>query len=292
MCTCVVIVSVFGVDVVEIDTDLYRGFKLLRLPPMKFIYGGQLIAQALEAATRTVASNLMVHSLHAYFVRGGDWNLPVTYRVLRVDDGQSFSKRSVLASQRGQPITIILVSFHKQEPSSFEHQPQMPAVPDPETLKDHFSFFNRAVHGKSTGELLEDDSETITGEITLRFVGRQCPVSQEWKEDARACFWLKMIEPISSNEQSLHSCLVSYMSDYNMLGTALLRHPEFEYGIMASLDYSIWFYSPVRADQWLLFELHSPRAAHNRVLTTGRLYKQDGTLAVSIVQEGLIRPKL
>ena len=156
----------------------------------RVIYGGQLIGQALEAATRTVASKLTVHSLHAYFVRGGDWNLPVTYRVLRIDDGQSFAKRSVLASQQGRPITIVLVSFHKQEPSSFEHQPPMPDVPGPETLEDSAYCLSAKANeivparGKPLGGRVLG-SAMVAGDFEMSIVARACPMSQEWRKEAR-----------------------------------------------------------------------------------------------------------
>lgn len=285
--------------VAELDADLYRGSHMWRPVYARRIFGGQLVGQALEAATRTVASTLTVHSLHTYFVRSGDWALPVIYRVLRLRDGQSFATRSVLASQRGRPIAVVLASFHKHEPSSFEHQQPMPDVPDPETVSDSRDQFFVRVRDKMQANEDSDKDGMADGKVAVEvpIVCKECPMPrQEGKKEARltSCYttivalinevacncvlhcsrmllWMKTRDPLPSNRTSLHLCLISYMSDLRMLSTALIPHYQsFKPGMMTSLDHTMWFHSPVRADEWLLYELYSPKAANNRALVTGR----------------------
>ena len=181
---------------IELDKDLYRGHHVVPPGSIKVtrIYGGRLVGQALEAATRTVATTLLANSVHTYFVRPGDLSIPVIYRVLRLRDGQSFATRSVLASQRGRPIAIVMASFHIHEPSSFEHQHPMPAVPPPESLDSTEVCLN---------EVLPEATEAAIDEIKMTasealyaspFVTKKCPVHDTGVKEAR-CITTRDIAP-------------------------------------------------------------------------------------------------
>lgn len=227
------------------------------------IYGGQVVAQALMAASRTVDSGHLPHSLHAYFVRAGDERAPVLYEVDRVRDGKSFTTRQVVAYQEGGAILNLIASFHGSEDGPDVQSVLMPDVPDPET-----------------GELWGSD---------LFFEHR---VLRRWAEpQAGAQSWLRAIQTLG-DDPVLNACAFAYLSDEDALGTALTPHPlsfNWEQMMAASLDHAIWFHRRLRADDWLLFDLTGYGVSNARGLATVQVYNRDGAHVASIAQEALGR---
>jgi acyl-CoA thioesterase-2 len=248
-------------DLERIEDNIFRGTQPNE--ERQRVFGGQVAGQALVAAGRTVADDRHVHSLHAYFLRPGDPTVPIVYDVDRIRDGRSFTTRRVVAIQHGRAIFNLAASFQVAEPG-VEHQMPMPEVPDPE-------------------ELPELDWPWQRG-IELRFVPgqRDQPVQRLWM---RANGTLP-------DDPLLHVCVVAYASDMTLLDPVVLAHrldwenPDL---MVASLDHAMWFHQPFRADEWLLYDQESPAAGGARGLGVGRIFRRDGALAVSVVQEGLIR---
>ncbi|MCX8476138.1 MAG: acyl-CoA thioesterase II [Sphingomonas sp.] len=271
-------------DVEEIDTDLYRG---PRQPGgVGRVFGGQVIAQALQAAQRSVEGNRIAHSLHAYFMRPGDENHPIVYRVVRDFEGRSFANRRVIAMQKGKPILNMTASF--QTPSEgLNHQDAMPDVPDPESLR-------------SERELREEIRDQVP-EKFRRFFLRARPIEirpvnpRNWfapdRMDPHQHSWFRVVAPLP-DDLALHRAMLAYASDMTLLGTCLLPHGvSWMTGDVqtASLDHAIWLHEPFRFDEWLLYTTDSPWAGHARGFNRGRIYARDGRLVASVAQEGLIR---
>jgi acyl-CoA thioesterase-2 len=272
-------------DLEPLEVDLYRGVSPddagLR------VFGGQVAAQSLVAAGRTVADGSgverPVHSLHAYFLRPGDPKIPILYQVDRIRDGRSFTTRRVAAVQRGEPVFHLSASFHAPE-DGVSHQLQMPGVPDPETLPTWAEAM--APYADQLGDLLKRPRP-----IDLRHVGepmRTTPVDDVPRPPTHQV-WLRADGRLP-DDPLLHACLVAYASDMTLLDTVMLPHGLiWTQGMQVSLDHAMWFHRPFRADEWLLYEQHSPTAAGARGLATGTIFTRDGALAVSVVQEGLLR---
>jgi acyl-CoA thioesterase-2 len=273
-------------DVEEIDTDLYRG---PRLPGgVGRVFGGQVIAQALQAAQRSVEPAKTAHSLHAYFMRPGDENHPIVYRVVRDFEGRSFANRRVIAMQKGQPILNMTASF--QTPSEgLHHQDAMPDVPDPGSLK-------------SERELREQIRDQVP-EKFRRFFLRARPIEirpvnpRNWfapeRIEPHQHSWFRVVAPLP-DDPALHRAMLAYATDMTLLGTCLLPHGvSWMTGEVqtASLDHAIWLHEPFRFDEWLLYTTDSPWAGHSRGFNRGRIYARDGRLVASVAQEGLIRLK-
>lgn len=271
-------------DVEEIDTDLYRG---PRLPGgVGRVFGGQVIAQALQAAQRSVEGDRIAHSLHAYFMRPGDENHPIVYRVVRDFEGRSFANRRVIAMQKGKPILNMTASF--QTPSEgLNHQDAMPDVPDPDSLR-------------SERELREEIRDQVP-EKFRRFFLRARPIEirpvnpRNWfapdRMEPHQHSWFRVVAPLP-DDLALHRAMLAYASDMTLLGTCLLPHGvSWMTGEVqtASLDHAIWLHEPFRFDEWLLYTTDSPWAGHARGFNRGRIYARDGRLVASVAQEGLIR---
>lgn len=271
-------------DVEEIDTDLYRG---PRLPGgVGRVFGGQVIAQALQAAQRSVEGDKVAHSLHAYFMRPGDENHPIIYRVARDFEGRSFANRRIVASQKGQPIFNMAASF--QSPAEgLHHQEAMPDVPDPDQLR-------------SERELREEIRDQVP-EKFRRFFLRARPIEirpvnpRNWfapdRMEPHQHSWFRVVAPLP-DDLALHRAMLAYASDMTLLGTCLLPHGvSWMTGEVqtASLDHAIWLHEPFRFDEWLLYTTDSPWAGHARGFNRGRIYARDGRLVASVAQEGLIR---
>jgi acyl-CoA thioesterase-2 len=271
-------------DVEEIDTDLYRG---PRLPGgVGRVFGGQVIAQALQAAQRSVEGAKTAHSLHAYFMRPGDENHPIIFRVVRDFEGRSFANRRVIAMQKGQPILNMTASF--QTPSEgLHHQDAMPDVPDPDDLR-------------SERELREQIRDQVP-EKFRRFFLRARPIEirpvnpRNWfapdKMEPVQHSWFRVVAPLR-DDLALHRAMLAYASDMTLLGTCLLPHGvSWMTGEVqtASLDHAIWLHEPFRFDEWLLYTTDSPWAGHARGFNRGKIYSRDGRLVASVAQEGLIR---
>jgi acyl-CoA thioesterase-2 len=266
-------------DLEQLEVNLFRGFSPQN--GQKRVFGGQVVGQALVAATRTVESR-RVHSLHCYFLLGGDPRIPIIFDVERIRDGGSFTTRRVVAIQHGQAIFSMSVSFHKDE-GGFEHQTEIPPTPGPdelpseEELKPHlqehirrFWMFDRPV-----------ELRPVDLDVYLK-TGRAGPVQK---------IWLKIKEKLP-DDKMLHQCALAYSSDFTLLNATLLQQGRVPYDpnlMMASLDHAIWFHRDFRADEWLLYVQDSPSAQGARAFCRGSIYSEDGTLVASVAQEGLVR---
>jgi len=276
--------------------DLLQQFQLERLEMNLFrgesrdigspqVFGGQVLGQALMAAYSTIEGRV-VHSLHAYFLRRGDFNLPIVYQVDRSRDGQSFSSRRVIAIQNGEQIFTFSASFQEPE-DGLDHQVDMPPVPPPESLAD--------------SRLPPPDVLERLPEKVRRFLTRERPFELRrvepidvYQASAAAPLqnvWLRAVGRLPDDDR-LHRSLLAYASDYNLLATATLPHAV---GVLdgrlitASLDHAMWFHRPFRLDEWLLYSMDSPSASGARGFTRGSIYTRDGKLVASAAQEGLIR---
>jgi len=268
--------------------DIFTGPSLFM--PTGRVFGGQVLAQALVAATRTVGPERLCHSFHAYFLRPGDPKVPILYQVDRSRDGGSFTARRVVAVQHGLQIFILAASFQRNE-AGFEHQSQMPVVPEPESLED------------DQQQLLRDPglAPAIRAWVarerpfeTRSVLGRG-PFGSTGDRPARAPvdhIWLKTRGPLP-DDAAMHRALLAFVSDMSLLDTALLPHGKslFSKVQVASLDHAMWFHRPFRADEWLLYVQDSPSASGARGFNRGAIYRKDGTLVASVAQEGLIRPR-
>jgi len=270
-------------DLEELEVNLFRGGSPQE--GSQRVFGGQVLGQALIAAGRTVERGA-AHSFHAYFLRPGDPKTPILYQVDRTRDGRSFTTRRIIAIQHGRAIFHLEASFQQHEAGP-EHQDPMPEAPDPESLPDFRERVEPLAH-KAPAEVkrwLESDRP-----IDLRYVTQFDPIDPE-KLPPRQLLWVRADGPLPES-RLLHQCVVAYASDLTLLDTAALPHGISWIGRgwqIASLDHAMWFHRDFRADEWLLYEQQSPVAAGARGFTTGRLFARDGTLVVSVVQEGLFR---
>ncbi len=276
-------------DVEEIDTDLYRGRR--SAGGVGRVFGGQVIAQALQAAQRSTDGagedgGKIAHSLHAYFMRAGSEDHPIIYRVVRDFEGRSFATRRVIAMQRGQPILNMAASFQLPE-DGYHHQDTMPDVPPPESLK-------------TEAELRAADSAHVEERFRKQLT-RPRPIEirpvypRKWfsptPADPVQHSWFRVVAPVG-DDPAVHRAIVAYASDMALLGTCMLPHgvnwttPGFQ---SASLDHSLWLHEPVRADEWMLYATDSPWAGHARGMNRGSIFTADGRLVATVAQEGLIR---
>ena len=270
-------------DLERLEVDLFRGESRDIGSPQ--VFGGQVLGQALTAAAATVQGRI-VHSLHAYFLRRGDFNAPIVYQVDRSLDGHSFSNRRVVAIQHGVSIFNMAASFQIVE-EGFEHQIEMPAVPPPESLADA---------SQPPPQLLERLPQGVR-----RFLERPRPFEfrlvqpMDFVTPRRAPptrqVWFRAVDKLPDDE-GLHRRLMSYLSDYFLLDTATLPHGLPSYSgslVMASIDHAMWFHRPLRVDDWLLYAVESPSASGARGFARAGVYTRDGRLVASTAQEGLVR---
>ncbi|MCX7313219.1 MAG: acyl-CoA thioesterase II [Hyphomicrobiales bacterium] len=272
-------------DLEQLELNLFRGTS----PPsgMQRVFGGQVVGQALVAATRTV-EGVVPHSLHAYFLLGGDPKVPIIYDVDRIRDGKSFSTRRVVAIQHGRAIFSMSVSFHNDEPS-LDHQMKMPDVPHPDQLPSDADI--RQAILPQLPEAVRRYYERVRP-IELRPVDFDRYRGKRPEGD-RFSIWLRTTAPLP-DDPAIHRCALAYASDMNILDTALVPHQRsvFDRDIMgASLDHALWFHRPFRADQWLLYTLDSPNMHGARGFGRGLVFTADGTLVASAAQEGMLRPR-
>jgi acyl-CoA thioesterase-2 len=266
-------------DLERLEVNLFRGVSWKDDRPR--VFGGQVAGQALVAASRTVecvGEHRNVHSLHAYFLRPGDPSIPIVYDVDRIRDGRSFTTRRVVAIQHGEAIFNLQASFHVDE-SGLDHQVEMPDAPAAESLP-------RAdeLEPPSPGKLWSRQP------VDMRYVDGP-PWDRQQSSSARQLVWIRADGRLP-DDPVLHTCIVAYASDYTLLGSSLVPHGVSYWRddlMMASLDHAMWFHRPFRADEWLLYSQMSPSASGGRGLAYGGIFRQDGALAVSVVQEGLIR---
>jgi acyl-CoA thioesterase-2 len=267
-------------DLEQLEVNIFRGFS----PDLSAqrVFGGQVAAQALVAAGRTVPTDRHVHSLHAYFLRPGDPSIPIVYEVDRIRDGRSFTTRRVVAVQRGEAIFHLSASFQVEEPG-VDHQAEMPDAPDPESLATIEQ--RRADAGLPIREPQRS--------IDLRYVADPPWLPQHGAvPHNRQQVWFRTTVPMP-DDPLMHVCTVTYASDMTLLDSALLANgltvDDDRRVMLASLDHAMWFHRPFRADDWLLYDQQSPSASGARGLSIGRLFTRDGVHVVSVVQEGLMR---
>lgn len=268
----------------RLEVNLFRGQSRDTGSPQ--VFGGQVLGQALKAASATIENGRVVHSLHAYFLRRGDFTKPIVYSVDRSRDGGSFSTRRVLAIQDGEQIFICSASFQKPE-DGLDYQMSAPPVPPPEDLQPY---------NKPAGVELEKLPEKLRRWLSIerpfdfRPVQPYNPMSPKATEPVRQ-IWMRAVDRLPEDD-ALHRCLLAYMSDYWLLDTSTMPHgASFLRGnlIMASIDHAIWFHRPVRVDEWLLYSLDSPSSSGARGFARGSIYSRSGLLVASTAQEGLIR---
>jgi acyl-CoA thioesterase-2 len=266
-------------DLEKLEENYYRGVSPVHSPVR--VFGGQVAGQALVAAGRTVPEDRRVHSLHAYFIRGGDPSVPIVYEVDRIRDGRSFTTRRVVAVQHGKAIFSLSASFQTDE-GGIEHADTMPDVPAPETLPT----FSERVEGFGM------DFTERPRPIDVRYVNEPPWITRETGERPAANrVWMRA-DGVLPDHQLLHVCVLAYASDMTLLDSVLARHGVYwdDRNVLgASLDHALWFHRPFRADEWLLYDCTSPSASGARGLATGRFFAQDGTLVATVVQEGLLR---
>lgn len=251
------------------------------------VFGGQVVAQALHAATRTVPEDRLCHSLHAYFVLPGKLDLPITYQVQKIRDGGSFTTRYVVASQENTPIFVMAASFQKQEAGYF-HQIAMPDVPEPETLADWLEIGEQHA-GYSSGRM----SEWLRLDRPIEF--RPCVIDSPHVPVTSPDYhvWFRFREVPEQLQPETVQQLLAYASDYNVLTSALRMHSEkatLTNTQLASLDHAIWFHQDTDLNDWLLFSLSSPSSSGARGFASGHIFNRSGKLIATVSQEGLMRP--
>jgi acyl-CoA thioesterase II len=271
-------------EVETLDTDLYRG---PRKPGGRGrVFGGQVIAQGLMAASKSTEPDRILHSLHAYFMRPGNENFPVVYRVVRDYDGGSFSTRRVIAQQQGVPILNMAASFHKLEPG-LQHQDSMPEVPAADELMSEADW--RQAHLALVPEVFHEHFLTPRP-IEVRSVDPSVWLTAE-KGPPFQRAWFRAIAPLG-DDPLLHRAVLAYASDMQLLGTSARPHGKSWIRgelMMASLDHALWIHDDFRADEWMLYVTDSPWAGRGRGMNRGSIFAQDGRLIATVAQEGLIR---
>ncbi|XP_033741957.1 acyl-coenzyme A thioesterase 8-like [Pecten maximus] len=276
----------------KIDVNIFRASPINLWKPIagRFVFGGQVVGQALVAASKTVTEDHHAHSLHCYFLRGGNPNRPILYHVDRTRDGQTYSSRNIKATQEGVPIFTMQASYKTEEVDELQHQFTMPSVPGPEELKDSEDFLRSQLN-----EDMNDNRRTLILKLLEEKIHvEKRPVNPEvyhHKEqgEPKRFVWVRAIGEMG-NDLKLHQCVAGFISDLALLGAAVQpAPPNYRPSFMTSLDHSMWFHNPFKANEWMLYEIESPQCGAGKALSLGRLWKQDGTLAVSIAQEGVVR---
>ncbi|MGJ9423394.1 acyl-CoA thioesterase [Aeromicrobium sp. CF3.5] len=272
-------------DLEKLEEGLYRGSQPAQSDLVR-VFGGQVAAQALMAAQNTVPDDRFVHSMHVYFILGGDPSIPIVYDVENVRDGRSFMTRRVAARQHGEIIFYMTASFQVDEPG-WDHQDAMPPVPSPD---ESISLGDLVAQ---TGEKAAERWKREWSSFDIRYVGDNRPEDDPQRALVPAVqrLWFRADGTLPAS-RPLHNAAFAYISDLSLLGASLVPH-----GVVigsprvkpASLDHTIWFHRPIAADQWLLYDQTSPSASGARGLSTARVFSLDGTLVATVAQEGLIR---
>jgi acyl-CoA thioesterase-2 len=271
-------------DLEKIEENVFRGVSADHR--VQRVFGGQVLGQALTAATRTVDPARLCHSFHAYFLRPGSPSQPILYEVDRSRDGGSFTARRVVAIQNGVQIFTLAASFQRVE-QGFEHRTVMPDVPPPEALEDEQQVLLRdpALPLQVRDWVARERPFEIRAAVS-RGLGDRPP------RPASDHLWLKARGSLP-DDPAIHRALLAFVSDMTLLDTALLPHGKsiFSNVQVASLDHAMWFHRPFRADEWLLYAQDSPSASGGRGFNRGAIFTRDGVLVASVAQEGLIRPR-
>jgi len=265
----------------QLEVNLFRG---VSLDQTRFrVYGGQVLGQAMAAASQTVADRLGVHSFASYFLRPGDTSTPIVYDVDRVRDGRSIVTRHVTAIQKGRPIFEAIISFHSEE-QGFEHQTAMPKVPGPDALlseeQRHLQYF-RATQQQPEYHYQWPIEFRHVDPIDFRKPQKKPPTAYVWfRADGKL-----------ADDTALHQAVLAYASDSPILVTACRPHPKINAtnALLATINHSMWYHRPFRADQWLLYALESSSASNGRGFVRGTIFNQEGLLIASATQEGVLR---
>lgn len=273
-------------DLEPIDMNIFRGNS--PNASSQRVFGGQVIGQAMVAACRTVEGRLP-HSLHCYFIQSGDPQVPIIYHVERLRDGKSYSSRRITAIQHGDAIFSIMISFHADEQGAFDHQEKMPDAPPPAKL--------------TAEELSKQPMFSDMPEMICRYYDPDRPIELRPIEigryvgqkihDGRIHTWMRSASKLP-DDPALHMCALAYASDLSLLDAVMARYGRTLFDgriISGSLDHAMWFHRPFRVDDWLLYAKESPSAQGGRGLTRGLIFKPDGTLVASVVQEGTVRER-
>ncbi len=269
-------------NVETIERDLYRG----QNHNTEHVFGGQVLAQALASAYRTIEAPHQLHSMHAYFLRAGDWKIPILYEVDRIRDGRSFSTRRVAAIQHGKAIFSLSCSWQKKESGMLHSQP-MPNVPPPESLRGDLEAYRALAIEQPEIARFSFRFEAIDSRQVERILMTDTDEHPPFKHT-----WLKSRDPLPDDPE-IHIALLAYMSDLDFMSTSMLPHGRNairESVRGASLDHSLWFHRPFRADEWLLFAKESPNASGARGFVRGHFFNRAGELVATAAQECLIRP--
>jgi acyl-CoA thioesterase-2 len=269
-------------EVERIDKYLFIGNSPKR--PSR-VFGGQVLAQSLNAAIRTVDKLRRAHSMHAYFLRPGNPAKQIVYEVDPIRDGRSFTTRRVVAKQDGVPIFNTSVSFHNEE-QGLSHQFERPQVPPPEELESDHVYWTR---------MAQENPDRVDAPkvqpIERKPVTRRDYLAPQPQEPEQH-IWFRALGELG-DDPCRHQTVLAYMSDFALLGAALLPHPYtgFSKNIqVASLDHALWFHRPCKADEYLLYSMDSPSATGGRGFSRGSFYTRDGELVASTAQESLLRP--
>ena len=272
-------------DIERLELDLFRGQSPDERASQR-VFGGQVIAQSLVAAYRTVPDDRLCHSLHAYFIRPGDPKVPIIYQVDHSRDGGSFTTRRIVAIQHGKQIFNMAASFHTQE-DSWDYQHAMPEVEGPENFKELRE--RRLEIAEKIPESFRDDF-TSPRAIEMRDIAPLDLLNPEPASD-RHHVWFRVARPIDQ-PQSVHDCLLAYASDMSLLGSSLRPHglTWLKRNVMsASLDHAMWLHQPIKFDEWHLYTMDAPFTGHGRGFNRGMIFNESGQLVASVAQEGLVR---
>jgi acyl-CoA thioesterase-2 len=267
----------------KIDKTLYRGHQMQEAGNR--VFGGQVLAQAIDAATDTVDSDRHLHSCHGYFILPGDTSLPIVYKVDITRNGGSFSTRRVKAIQNGADIFVLAASFQKTQ-DGLDHQIEMPKVIMPDELASDYEI------AKKFSGLIPDYMQRMMIEKPIEFKPVEIPdFLFPVKSEPVQNIWMKYKGKLPDDPR-IHRKILAYASDYNLLITALRPHEiTIEQVQLASLDHAMWFHRDFRIDEWLLYALESPSSSNARGFTRGNIFDMNGNLVASVVQEGLLRKK-
>ena len=271
----------------KVGENQFEGFSITVGSPN--VFGGQVLAQALNAASRTITNNRILHSMHAYFLEAGNLEIPIIYNVSIVRNGGSFSVRRVTAEQRGTIIFILSASFHKKE-EGYNHQIEMESgIKQPEELMSWTDILHQY------GEVMPKYIKTLFEiERPVEFKPTEIVNPLDRKDlPPFSDVWFKLKGDTSNLDLSLKQQILTYISDYNILGSAINTHGSTAHWgntRTASLDHSMWYFRDFDFDDWLLYAMESPNASNARGFARGNIFSRDGKLIASVAQEGLMRP--
>ncbi|KDP28635.1 hypothetical protein JCGZ_14406 [Jatropha curcas] len=287
--SCSLVESILHLEPIEMN--IFQGITLPDAPKFGKVFGGQFVGQALAAASKTVDCLKVVHSLHAYFLLVGDFNMPILYEVQRVREGKSFATRRVNAVQKGNIVFTLMASFQKEQ-QGFEHQEvTMPNVPEPEMLLSMEELRQKRLTDPRLPRSYRNkvaSKDFVPWPIEIRFCEPNNNTNQT-KSPPSLRYWFRSKGKLS-DDQALHRCVAAYTSDLIFLQVSMNPHRAKDLKTASvSLDHSMWFHRPFRADDWLLFVMASPAASQARGFVSGQMFNRKGEHVVSVTQEGLLR---